>query len=175
MAIENLLKAVPPPAMPFEVYEGPWEPVETFFGTALPSDYKEFVRLYGSGYFMEFLRVRVPRAWNEYARIASQARIITRIFRGLEPLDPYPYPFWPETGGLLPFATTDNGDELFWLTEGPPDTWRVVVWDRGLGEFETLDCGLTDFLAGLATGEILPKEFPEDFLPCELLFQPHSR
>jgi FkbM family methyltransferase len=28
------------------------------------------------------------------------------------------------------------------------------------------------FLAGLATGELLPEEFPEDMLPCEQLFTP---
>ncbi|WP_309090647.1 SMI1/KNR4 family protein [Phenylobacterium sp.] len=176
VSIENLLKVVPPPAEPFESYDGPWEPVETFFGTGgLPADYKEFVLLYGSGYFMEFLGVSVPRAWNENVRIATNAKIITRNFREHEPLDPYPYGFWPDPGGLLPFGTTDNGDELFWLTEGAPDTWRVVVWDRGMQTFETFDCGLTDFLAGLATGTILPKAFPEDLLPCELLFQPDSR
>jgi len=48
-----------------------------------------------------------------------------------------------------------------------------VIYDRGFGEFEVFDCGLTDLLAGLATGEILPKEFPEDLLPSDRLFKPH--
>ena len=47
-----------------------------------------------------------------------------------------------------------------------------MVWDRGMQEYELLDCDLTGFLAGLATGKILPKQFPDDLLPVEHLFQP---
>jgi len=35
------------------------------------------------------------------------------------------------------------------------------VWGRGLGSFEVFACDVTNFLAGLASGEILPNEFPE--------------
>ena len=41
---------------------GPWEPVEAELGTALPQDYKDFVRVYGSGYFMQFLGIYVASA-----------------------------------------------------------------------------------------------------------------
>lgn len=90
---------------------------------------------------------------------------------GFEP-DELPYPFWPDPGGLMAFGGADNGDSLLWLTEGAPDDWKVVVWGRGLGEFEVLNYGLTDFLAGLATGSLRPKEFPDDLLPCDCLFAP---
>lgn len=83
---------------------------------------------------------------------------------------------WPWPGGLLPFGATDNGDYLFWLPRGAPSDWGVVVWDRGgseIDQFEELNCDLTDFLAGLATGAILPRAFP-DLLPCECLFQPNA-
>jgi hypothetical protein len=75
---------------------------------------------------------------------------------------------------LVPFGGTDNGDELFWLPRGAPEDWGIVVWDRGLQNFETFDCDLTSFIAGLATGEIIPKEFPEDLVTCDHLFQPHT-
>jgi hypothetical protein len=47
-----------------------------------------------------------------------------------------------------------------------------VVWGRGLQQFESFECNLTDFLAGVAKGEILPEEFPDD--PCEDMFRPAS-
>jgi hypothetical protein len=75
---------------------------------------------------------------------------------------------------LIPFAWTDDGDDLFWLSRGPPAEWPVVVWDRGLSEPEVFECGLTDFLAGLASGEVLPKEFPRDLLHCDRLFAPNG-
>jgi len=171
MTIEALIKVVPPPTAPFEAFDGPWEPIEAEIGTPLPQDYKDFIRLYGSGYFMEFLGINVPRSWNPNVRLASDVRVICNMFRNDEDL---PYPFWPSPGGLLPFGGTDNGDFLFWLPRGAPADWGVVVWDRGLLGFEAFDCDLTGFLAGLATGEILPREFPEDLVTCARLFQPHS-
>ncbi|MFZ3007111.1 MAG: SMI1/KNR4 family protein [Phenylobacterium sp.] len=169
MTIENLIRVVPPPVAPDEAYAGPWEAIEADLGTGLPQDYKDFVRLYGFGSFMEFVGVHVPVSWSPYVRLQSEVRVICDVLRDDEDR---PYSLWPEPGGLLPFGKTDFGDYLLWLPRGPPDAWGVVVWDRGMGEYEAFDCGLTDFLAGLATGDIEPKEFPEDMLPCERLFEP---
>jgi len=170
MTIENLIKAVPPPAATFEAFVGPWEEVEAELGTALPQDYKDFVRLYGRGYFMQFLGVAVPRSRNPNTRLELRVPRTSEAFRTFAGSEELPYPIWPAPGGLISFGSTDNGDELFWLAQGPPSDWRVVVWGRGLLEFEVFDCDLTDFLAGLATGTLLPKDFPED-LPGDLLFQ----
>lgn len=169
MTIERLIRVIPPPPEPFEAFNGPWEPVETALGTALPHDYKDFCRLYGSGYFMQFLGVSVPGSQNPNVRLEPHVRAICDTFFDRAEL---PYSLWPDPGGLIPFGQTDNGDFLFWLPRGEPANWGVVVWDRGLAGFEVFDCDLTDFLAGLATGEILPREFPEDLLPNECLFRP---
>lgn len=173
MTIENLIKAVPPPVAPVEAFRGPWEVIEADVSTRLPQDYKDFARLYGSGYFLDFLGIYIPNTEDPHARLEWQAQLVRGTFLTYEEED-RPYPMWPEPGGLLPFGRTFDGDEFFWLMRGPPDAWRVVVWDRGFGSFEELDCDLTDFLAGLATGELLPKHWPEDLLPWEPVFQPHS-
>ena len=173
MTIENLIKVVPPPAMPDEAYSGSWGAIEADLGTELPQDYKDFVRLYGHGNFMEFLAVHVPVSWSPYVTLQSEVRKICDTVRIVgSAYDNLPFPLWPEPGGLLPFGKTDFGDFLFWSPRGRPDDWGVVVWDRGMGHYEAFSCDLTDFLAGLATGEIEPKEFPEDMLPCERLFEP---
>lgn len=68
--------------------------------------------------------------------------------------DEYPFPYHPEKGGLLPWAVTDNGDRLFWHTEGRPGAWKVVVWHpRGPGH-EVHDVGAVAFLAGWLGGGI---------------------
>jgi len=173
MTIENLIKAVPPPAEPGDPFTGPWEPVEAELGTALPQDYKDFVRVYGHGYFMQFLGIDVPRSRNPNMRLERQVRLVCD---GLRQVGHLAHPLWPERGGLLPFGGTDNGDTLLWLTRGAPEEWRVVVLSGdSFGEIEILDCDLTDFLAGLATGETQPKDLPHDLLPCEHMFIPHSR
>jgi hypothetical protein len=171
VSIQTLLEVVPPPLAPFEAFAGPWEPIEAGLGTALPQDYKEFTRLYGSGYFMEFLGILVPRTKNPNTRFESQVGLVCGTFAGMDG-EELPYAMWPDPKGLIPFGGTDNGDELFWLPRGSPEDWGVVVWDRGMQEFEALDCSLTDFLAGLATGEVAPKAFPDSLRPCDDLFHP---
>lgn len=162
------MRVVPPPKVPTEAYHGPWEPIEAELGTILPQDYKDFVRLYGEGQFMEFLGIHVPRFWSPYVRLVPQVRSAAQVFASFE--EDLPYPLWPSPGGLLAFGKTDFGDYLFWLTRGSPEDWPVVVWGRGLQEFEVFDRSLTDFLAGVATGEIDPKDFPEG--ECDRLFEP---
>lgn len=176
MTIENLKQQVPVPGGPFEAFEGPWEPIEAELGTSLPQDYKDFARLYGSGYFMEFLGIYIPRTTNPNTRFERNVPLISRMFREVAAQDgeEFPYGFWPTPGGLVSLGATDNGDMLFWRAQGPPETWRIVIWDGGFQSFETVDCDLTDFLAGLATGEIQPEAFPGDLLVCDHLFQPNT-
>lgn len=38
-----------------------------------------------------------------------------------------PYRIWPEEGGLVNWAVTVWGDHCFWLTEGDPARWPVLV------------------------------------------------
>ena len=99
--------------------------------------------------------------------------MISDVFRAMDDgLPEHPYRYWPEPGGLVPFGSTDNGDYVLWLPCGAPERWSIVVWDRADGDFEVFDFDLTGFLAGLASGAIRPKAFPEDVWPGDLLFQP---
>jgi len=171
MTIETLMGVIPPPREPGFIFTGPWEPIEEELGTALPPDYKDLARIYGAGYYMEFFHVKMPRTPNPYACLETEVReICATCFDRAE----LAYPLWPDRGGLVPFGATDNGDFLFWLPRGAPEDWGIVVWDRGLQKFEVFDCDITSFIAGLATGEIIPKEFPEDLVTCDHLFQPHT-
>ena len=163
--IDALLNVVPPPDHPFEAYAAPWEQIEQAIGTVLPQDYKEFVRQYGCGYFMKFLKIYVPVSEYKYRRIIPHIRDIEYY---IGPIEGSGYVCWPNPGGLIPFGQTDNGDRLFWLAQGAPDDWPVIVWDRGDQKFERFDCDMTTFLAGLASDEILPVGFPGDLFPCTL-------
>ena len=170
MSIEALLKAVPLPTQPLSAFDGPWEPIEAELGVTMPQDYKDLMRLYGYGRFFEFLGINTPVGENFNVRLASQARLICDDFQTMR--EEVPYPLWPESGGLLPLGGTDNADRLMWLTRGCPEEWSVVVWGRAFLSFEEFDCDLTSFLAGLATGEIVPRELPDDLFSCDDLFVP---
>jgi hypothetical protein len=171
MTIDTLVKVIPPPLEPAGAFLGPWEPVEAELGTPLPPDYKDLVRVYGSGYYMEFFGISVPRCPNLYIRLETSVPATCATFFDRDEL---PYPLWPDPRGLVPFGRTDNGDFLFWLPRGTPQEWGVIVWDRGLCNFEAFDCDLTSFIAGLATGEIIPEAFPEDLATSDCLFKPSS-
>ena len=104
-----MLDVVAPPAKPFEPLTGPWEALEAELGTTLPQDFKDFVRLYGSGYFMDFLGVSIPRTRNPNTRFETEVALICQTFAEWDD-DELPHPVWPATGGLIPFGVTDNGD-----------------------------------------------------------------
>ena len=172
MSIEALVSVMPPPAVPFEAFDGSWEQIEADLRTALPQDYKDFARLYGGGYFMEFLGIHVPKSRNTNVLLVRQVYVVSYGFRDWD-YGSSSYRMWPEPGGLIAFGGTDNGDTLFWHPVGDPNDWRVVIFNRGMLEFEPVDCSLTDFLAGLVTGDLSPQAFPE-LLPCDRLFEPHD-
>jgi hypothetical protein len=171
VTIENLVRVAPPPVDPFEAFRGPWDVIEAELGTRLPTDYKDLIRLYGLGDFSEIVGIHLPRSWSPYMRLVSEVDVVRRVFEDDKDL---PYPLWPSPGGLLPCGKTDFGDYIFWLTQGSPDDWRVVVWGRGFGQFEVFDCDLTDFLAGVTLGKIVPKDFPDDLADCEERFRPYN-
>ncbi len=171
MTLKALVERIPPPVAPFEAFLGPWEPIEAAVGMVMPQDYKDFVGLYGSGYFMQFLGISVPQSANPNVDFVSSVRSICKTFEKFEDLLD---PMWPKAGGLLPFGSTDNGDYLLWLTRGAPDEWPVVIWGRHEPDLELFECGLVAFLTGLVTGEIAPQAFPDEFLVCDHLFQASS-
>ncbi|MFD7258627.1 SMI1/KNR4 family protein [Streptomyces sp. NPDC059874] len=100
-----------------------WADVEARLGTALPGDYKRLVELFGFGAFDGFLTMRMPDARFPREDIVRSAER-SAAGRGLwEPYEAYPTP-----GGLLEWASSEQADQCFWLTDGPdPDKWPVLV------------------------------------------------
>ena len=106
MSTEALLDVVPPPAEPFEAFTGPWEALEAELRTTLPQDFKNFVRLYGSGHFMDFFGVYIPRTRNPNTRFETEGALICQTFADWDD-DELPHPMWPAAGGLLNSAWPD--------------------------------------------------------------------
>jgi hypothetical protein len=179
MSIENLVKIVPPPAAPDEPFSGPWGPLERDLGTPLPQDYKDFCRVYGSGHFMNSLNIYTPGTWSPHVRLQQQVHAIRKY--EVDPLlgdmradEAPPYAFWPEPEGLIVCGGTDWGDHVFWLPNGPPDKWGIVVAARGLWRFEAFDGDLTNFLTRVAIGELEPQDFPGNLDYENPEFRPYS-
>jgi hypothetical protein len=166
-ALDRLRAIAPPPAEPLEpgVPER-WPEVEAALGTALPGDFKAFTELYGSGKFDDFLYLLNPFARDESGNLLHEKDTMLAAYaetRAKFP-DRLPLPPHPEPGGLLPLGRSDNGNELYWLTEGAPAAWGVVAFAARSTRYEVHRHPVTEFLARLLAAELDTRVFPESLL-----------
>jgi hypothetical protein len=132
--LEILKQLIPPPEEPV-CPDGDWRAIEVQLGIEFPDDYKRFIADYGSGSLQSFLHI-----WNYLALPAEQdpKEIIQQITTEYEYDQAAGYDInfvaYPEPGGLIPFASTDDGNYLNWRTAGAPDDWSVVAYDCGSGQ-----------------------------------------
>lgn len=159
MSIDELKQLIVPPAQPCEVGTlAQWRIIEDRLGTKLPCDFREFVFAYGSGLFARLYCVYNPFSSSEYVALIPQGVRVCDYNRESQKSFPlrFPYPYYPETGGLLPWGNDENGNDYFWLTEGPPDKW-VVVQDNNRGEGIRLQpYSLTGFLVAILRQNVKP-------------------
>ncbi|MGW0583843.1 SMI1/KNR4 family protein [Streptomyces sp. NPDC002920] len=161
-ALERLIDLMPPPSdLPASP---PWQDAPAQVGFQFPADYRAFIDRYGAGEVNGHLIVLAPTerpylpglppGFAGYTAFAEQD--IGQAFTELRASDPahYPYPIFPEPGGLLLWARTYDGDHLFWDTEhSAPDQWPVVLWLRHEPPpaWHPFPGTATDFLLSLAT------------------------
>jgi len=167
-SLERLHALVPPPDKPLEAGAPErWPEIEAQLGTTLPEDYKKFTNLYGSGKFDDFLYL-----FNPFAAPGSGGNLVAEKDAVLAAYtetrskfpDKFPLPPFPEPGGLLPLGRTDNGNELYWLTEGDPGGWEIALFDGRGSRYELHPPTVTGFLAGLLSGELETTLLPAGFL-----------
>jgi hypothetical protein len=167
MDLEWLRSIAPPPDEPLEPgVPDQWPRVEADLGTELPEDFKRFTELYGSGKFDDFLYLLNPFAEDPAGNLVTGRDLMLEGYaetRGKFP-DRLPLPPWPEPGGLLPLGRSDNGNELYWLTDGKPASWSVVAFAGRSTDYEVHRHPVTEFLALLLSGELDTDVFPDSFL-----------
>lgn len=152
-ALDELTRLVPPPAAPVDA-RGDWQCVEADLGLALPADFKQLIETYGLGQFVDFITPLTPFEPRDLLMRSARGILDSeRSFRTRNP-DKSPYALYPEPGGLLEWAGTDNGDRLCWLTEGEPDRWSTVAWNQRSWSYDVFAVGAVEFLHGWLTGDI---------------------
>jgi len=74
----------------------------------------------------------------------------------------FPYPIFPEPGGLLPWGDIRGGGVAFWLTErADPDGWPVVVTSHECEYWDRFDGTVCEFPIGIAAGRYDANGFTE--------------
>lgn len=127
-----ITKVLPKPKKPIGL-ERSWKDVEQELGLQLPTDYKQFVDLYGSGLICDSVSI-----WNLRDKvifnkplpdILSGKGSVIAIYEYVRSQGyDWSYKMFPQPGGLLPFAAINDVHNLNWLTVGLPDKWDVVYW-----------------------------------------------
>ncbi|MFF0061190.1 SMI1/KNR4 family protein [Streptomyces sp. NPDC005279] len=122
-----------------------WAASERRLGVSLPLDYKAFMDLYGPGGIDEYLwlirpmdstAVELDQLWSLEGRRRARS----------EAPDLYPYPFHPDSGGLIPWGSDEQGSAYYFLAaERKPEEWRIVVHSECNDWYETAGT-FTDFL-----------------------------
>jgi hypothetical protein len=163
---KKLLSILPPPESPLES-TGEWKDVAKEIGTPFPEDYKKFIAAYGTGSICNEFQIMNPFSKNKHFKLARAIEEIAESYGNLHERHPseYPYPPWPNLGGILRWGTTGNGDDIFWLTSEMPDKWSVVVHHHTSARMITFrGLGMVDFLVNLLEGTLKDNPFHPDML-----------
>src|SRR5690606_37183409 len=81
---------------------------------------------------------------------------------------PTPYPILPESGGLMKWAHTGNGESLYWLEiDG---IQHVVVEDFRSPEWCDFEYSISGFLVALLNKSVLVDLFPDEWPPSQHTF-----
>lgn len=168
--MRNVIQAIrelePPPVTTFEIgTPAAWREVERKLGLCLPPDYVALTDTYGSGmwdggelvvlnpFTAEFCRNLVKQCGpiQQGNSTAIEAERETR--KQVQELGQvYPYPIYPESGGLIPWAYTGNGGNLFWVSQGEPQSWPTAFFRDRSDEFEVIKLSVTEIILGILNG-----------------------
>jgi hypothetical protein len=165
--LERLRQLLPPPADPVEPGRPDgWAAVEAAIGTQLPSDFKAFTEQYGSGMVDDFLYLFNPFASGKDGNLLVEKDRVLAAYRQSRARFPdrLPLPPFPEEGGVLPLGRTENGDELYWVTQRDPDDWPVALLESRAALLEVHPMPVTGLLVALAANQLTSRVLPDDIL-----------
>jgi SMI1-KNR4 cell-wall len=156
--LDRLQSLIPPPAEPVEA--GPLAlrtTIEQSLGLALPDDLYDFVLVYGSGGFRTpdfsgLLHVHNPFS-PTFVELENEWLTLLRTSKAYEDESYIPFGIHPDKPGLFHLGYDDGGRFVFWLTEGDPNEWPILVWTLEK-TFQRIDDRLVDFLINLFSGKI---------------------
>lgn len=145
MTINEIVSMVRPPVSPIETPASN-DNLPDCLDRQLPDDLLEFSRTFGGGSFGGRLTIYNPYSPN-YSDIIQFVCETYKDIADFEGNSIFPYKLYPNTPGLYPWGSEDNGHEFFWYTEGLPNQWSVVLCAGDPRRFETYDMTMTSFLA----------------------------
>ncbi|WP_326615640.1 SMI1/KNR4 family protein [Streptomyces decoyicus] len=163
-SLARLTQLLPPPPEP---REKDWRPAEQALRVdELPSDYKELIHAYGGSNWDDYLYLLEPGCPNDNYDLIEWEDQQTEALDGLWEFEKKPAELEDEATRVIPWATTDNGECLYWLVRPgqAADQWTIMVNESSGDRWEHFPVTCTQFLASALTGDlkstILSSRFP---------------
>jgi hypothetical protein len=162
-ALARLLEIAPAPSEP---RRKDWDEVERSLEAELPADYKELIHVYGGSNWDDYLYVLEPGCPNENYDLLEWAKNQAEDLEDLWEFEKKPTELEVDGSRVIPWATTDNGECLYWLVRPGhnSDQWTVMVNEARGDRWEHFSVSCTQFLASSLDGElhssILSTSFP---------------
>jgi hypothetical protein len=151
---EELLKTVRPPDRPVCTdSDEDWKRAEERLGHPFPSDYRALVHAYGSGAFDDWLRLLNPFTRNPHMNLFRQGEQDRKINADLLRNDCFDERFASLVveGRLLLWADTIDGDVIYWVTDGDPESWPVIMALVRSPDWYRFEFGSVEFLLRLVS------------------------
>ncbi|MFD3511298.1 SMI1/KNR4 family protein [Nocardia sp. NPDC058666] len=125
-ALARLLEIVPAPS---RSRDKDWGGVERALSVELPDDYKEFIDVYGGSNWDDYLYVLEPDCPNKHYDLLIWAKYQFEDLQDLWTVEKKPTELETEGSVLIAWATTDNGECLYWLVLPgvEPNGWTVMA------------------------------------------------
>lgn len=161
--LEHLKHLIPPPP---EARDKDWEQVQRDLGSDVPEDYKELIHTYAGSHWDDYLYILEPGCPNENYDLLTWNRHQMEDLEDLWEFEEKPERLREEGSRVMPWATTDNGECLYWLVRRgqPAEHWTIMTNEARGDRWEHFDTTCTGFLAAALNGEItsavLSSQFP---------------
>ncbi|MBR7838437.1 hypothetical protein KDL01_34545 [Actinospica durhamensis] len=148
-SIAQLVELMPPPEDRGVSVD--WGSVAAEWRTPLPTDYREFIDLYGGGSINDSFHFCAPSAEGYAPPSATTLATGTELGFGLFGGDPDAE---EEAAGRICWAFDAGANHAYWdTTATDPDQWTVMVLHR-YAEWERFKLGMAEFMVAFLTGAI---------------------
>jgi hypothetical protein len=161
--LDKLTALVKPPSHPLDVAtDADWARAEAQIGFRFPSDLVAVNRVYGRGFFDDFIVLLNPVSTRfNVLTFAMDADVLEQTLEGYHDDVRSGRAVGLAFEGLVPIGYTINGDELFFC-RGAGRSLIMLAGSRG-SSFELFESKFSDLLLGLLHGTIRAEAFPENF------------
>ena len=132
--LAELKKIIPPPKMPW-CSKGDWGNIQTEWEISLPNNYKQFIEVYGTGSLAREIAIYNFLDPDDLVIVQDT---LSRLCEARQLMDErditfennhrsFPFPIYPESGGILPWAYGADGWDFLWLTESNSNNWSILI------------------------------------------------